>query len=186
MDFSERIRELRAETGLSYTQFASKFDKSEGAIRAWETGRSKPDADTLIKLSDYFKVPTDYLLGLTDARRPENTVLVNELGLSDEAIKKIKADKDVYYGGIFACASDVKTDSRKIIDVFNSFIESYLFFRILSRLGAVTDSTIDEWDNLIPPGDLDGEGYTANEFFRNGLHNDIDRLIEVLKAEYQK
>lgn len=64
--FESRIKELRLQKGLTYSQLASEFGKSEGAIRAWETGRTKPDADTLIKLAEYFECSTDYLLGLND------------------------------------------------------------------------------------------------------------------------
>jgi len=55
--------------------------KSDAAIRMWETGKSKPDADTLVKLSFYFDCSVDYLLGLSDYRNDvtqreiESTVL---------------------------------------------------------------------------------------------------------------
>jgi len=68
MDFKHIIRKLRNEKGLNTTQLAGQFEKTEAAIRAWESGRAKPDADTLIKLSEYFECSTDYLLGLTEYR----------------------------------------------------------------------------------------------------------------------
>lgn len=71
LDYKDRIKELREERQLTYTALAHAFNKSEAAIRAWETGRTKPDADTLIKLSEYFNVSTDYLLGITDFRNQE-------------------------------------------------------------------------------------------------------------------
>jgi len=66
MEFKDRLRLLRGEKELSAAQIAVVFKKSEGAIRMWETGRAKPDADTLIKLADYFECSADYLLGLTE------------------------------------------------------------------------------------------------------------------------
>ena len=68
MEFKDRLRQFRQERELSAAQIAVAFDKSEGAIRMWETGRAKPDADTLIKLAEYFECSTDYLLGLTEYR----------------------------------------------------------------------------------------------------------------------
>jgi len=63
-EFKDRIKLLREEKGVSYTELGAIFGKTESAARAWELGRSKPDADTLIKLSQYFNCSTDYLLGL--------------------------------------------------------------------------------------------------------------------------
>ena len=67
-EFKDRLRQFRAERELSAAQIAVVFNKSEGAIRMWETGRAKPDADTLIKLAEFFNCSTDYLLGLTEYR----------------------------------------------------------------------------------------------------------------------
>ena len=68
MEFKDRLRLLREDKQKSAAQLAGEFEKSEGAIRMWETGKSKPDADTLIKLAHYFDCTTDYLLGLSDFR----------------------------------------------------------------------------------------------------------------------
>lgn len=65
MEFSERLRALREDKKMSAAQLAGAFNKSEGAVRMWETGRSKPDADTLIKLAEFFGCTTDYLLGVS-------------------------------------------------------------------------------------------------------------------------
>lgn len=66
MEFKDRIRELRIQRKLTLSQLAAAMNKSEGAIRSWETGRAKPDADSLVKLSSFFGCTTDYLLGLSD------------------------------------------------------------------------------------------------------------------------
>ena len=65
VEFKDRLRLFRAEKELSAAEVAVVFKKSEGAVRMWETGRAKPDADTLIKLAEYFECSTDYLLGLS-------------------------------------------------------------------------------------------------------------------------
>ena len=68
MEFKDRIKELRQEKALSVGAFAEKLGKSESAIRMWETGKAKPDADTLITLSEYFNCSTDFLLGISNYR----------------------------------------------------------------------------------------------------------------------
>jgi transcriptional regulator with XRE-family HTH domain len=70
MEFKDIIRQLRNERGMNTTQLAGQFEKTEAAIRAWESGRSKPDADTLIKLAQYFDCTADYLLGLSNFKTP--------------------------------------------------------------------------------------------------------------------
>jgi transcriptional regulator with XRE-family HTH domain len=71
MDFSKRLKQLRNEKGFTQVQIAAEFGKGEAAIRTWETGKAKPDCDTLIKLSKYFNCTTDYLLGLSETRNEE-------------------------------------------------------------------------------------------------------------------
>ena len=68
--FSERIRGLRMEKGLSQTQLAAVLDRGDSAIRMWELGKSKPDMDTSIKLSSVFGVTLDYIFGLSDDKFP--------------------------------------------------------------------------------------------------------------------
>lgn len=86
MEFKDRIKKLRLEYDLSYTQLASRYGKSEAAVRSWETGRTKPDADTLIKLSEYFDCSIDYLLGLSDIENPEHA---KQLEIENEKIWQI-------------------------------------------------------------------------------------------------
>lgn len=65
-NFSDRIRQLRTDKGLTQAELSKIFNKSDSATRMWELGRSKPDADTLIELSKFFECTTDYLLGLNN------------------------------------------------------------------------------------------------------------------------
>lgn len=65
MEFKDRIKSLREEKGLNLTQLAVEFDLKEAGVRSWENGRTKPGADTLIKLAEYFGCSTDYLLGVS-------------------------------------------------------------------------------------------------------------------------
>lgn len=68
MEFKDRLKALRTQKKLSAADLAKNLvpAKSESAIRMWEAGKNKPDADTLIKLAEYFDCTTDYLLGLSE------------------------------------------------------------------------------------------------------------------------
>lgn len=66
MEFKDKIKELRTEKNLSQTELATKLKVSQSAVTKWECGRTEPTASALIKLSEFFGVSVDYLLGLSD------------------------------------------------------------------------------------------------------------------------
>ncbi len=43
------------------------------ALLAYEDGSQQPKMDSLVKISEYFNVSTDYLVGRTDLRRLPST-----------------------------------------------------------------------------------------------------------------
>jgi transcriptional regulator with XRE-family HTH domain len=71
---------------MTQTELAAEFGKSESAVRMWELGKSKPDADTLIDLTKLFNCTADYLLGLAEHR--------NEMEL-DEMLEGYKYTSDM-------------------------------------------------------------------------------------------
>lgn len=64
--FAERLKELRLENNLTLKELASLIGVSDIAISRWENRLRVPNIDVLISLAKYFKVTTDYLLGLED------------------------------------------------------------------------------------------------------------------------
>ncbi len=67
--FSELLKKLRSERGVSQTALAKEVGVSPGNIGDWEIGRSKPGYNALAELSRFFGVSADFLLGLTGARQ---------------------------------------------------------------------------------------------------------------------
>ncbi len=64
--FGERLKELRTEKEISQKQLGELFGVSGNTIHAWETDKQEPPLLTVVKLSDYFNVSCDYLLGKAD------------------------------------------------------------------------------------------------------------------------
>lgn len=62
MSFQEKLQVLRRERGLSQENLAESIGISRQAIAKWESGRSYPDVNNLIQLSDLFKVSIDKLV----------------------------------------------------------------------------------------------------------------------------
>lgn len=67
-DFSEILRELRKEKGLTQKALAEALSMTERVIRYYESKSHRPDLDVLIKIARYFDVSLDYLAGLKDER----------------------------------------------------------------------------------------------------------------------
>ena len=92
MHLGERINLLRREKGLTPSQLGAAMNKSEGAVRSWETGKANPDTETIIKLAELFKCTTDYLLGISNVRSMSKIdALENEMQWADREIADIMA-----------------------------------------------------------------------------------------------
>ena len=66
----KRLRKLRIEKGYNQERMAMELNVSQTTISAFETGERQPDSEMLIRISKFFDVSTDYLLDLSDARKP--------------------------------------------------------------------------------------------------------------------
>ena len=64
--FGERLKNLRKEAMLSQEKLAEILHIDKSTIAKYETGKISPSIEMLIILAKYFKVTTDYLLGLED------------------------------------------------------------------------------------------------------------------------
>lgn len=93
-NLQERLRELREANGYKTREkLAEEIGVNKTTYSRIENGSTKTiSSDILIKLAELYKVPTDYILGLTNT--PENTGYdIKELGLSVEAAKNLYSGK---------------------------------------------------------------------------------------------
>lgn len=61
-----RLKELRAEKGITQKQLASAIGVSYGAIVGYENGKREPNAKAMVALERYFNVSGEYLRGESD------------------------------------------------------------------------------------------------------------------------
>lgn len=66
MEFSEKLKNLRNEKEISQLELANALGINQTTVSTWELGKKYPDFFNIIALAKYFKVTTDYLLGLDD------------------------------------------------------------------------------------------------------------------------
>lgn len=64
----KNLKLLRAEKNISQQQLADVVGVSQQSINKYENHSVEPDIDTLIRISDFFSVSVDFLIGRTDVR----------------------------------------------------------------------------------------------------------------------
>ena len=65
-NFSERLKELRKQKGVTQKAVAISISMSERNYQELEYGTFNPNYESLLKLADYFDVSLDYLTGRTE------------------------------------------------------------------------------------------------------------------------
>lgn len=103
MSFGNKIKELRTEKQWTQEFVAEKLNISMGALSRYETGMYEPKSLDLVKdFAVLFNVSTDYLLGKSDTRNPEeikNVKFANAggldiKGLDEEDMKELQRQID--------------------------------------------------------------------------------------------
>ena len=84
---AEKLTELRLKKGVTQEDVAQSLSVSNRTVSKWENATSMPDLSMLVKLSEYYGVTTDALLGLAreESRDPQETVRIALEGLGCRA-----------------------------------------------------------------------------------------------------
>ncbi|GFN30738.1 helix-turn-helix transcriptional regulator [Paenibacillus xylaniclasticus] len=93
MTMGDRLRELRLKRNLSQEEVARQIGITRSAYSHYEINNRQPVYDTLIKLSAYFEVSIDYIIG-------------GETGKADSSITQDTVE-------IFRILSSMDQDKRK-------------------------------------------------------------------------
>ena len=99
----ERVMQLIKQSGLSDNAFEKQLHLSQGTVGNWRSGRNKLSMEAIIKLASYFNVSSDYLLGLTDERKP---LECRDVGQVDSPTSSVPA--------VFGEMSDLLSERRFI------------------------------------------------------------------------
>lgn len=76
--FGTRLKELRIAYNLTQAQLAQAIGLVKSSISSYEKGLKYPSVEVLIKLCNYFKVSSDYLLGISDYKE------INKYDITEE------------------------------------------------------------------------------------------------------
>ncbi|MCM1234297.1 MAG: helix-turn-helix domain-containing protein [Ruminococcus flavefaciens] len=84
MEFHNKLKELRANAGMTQQQLGAQIGVTKSVISYYELQERMPSPEILIKLAAVFHVSADYLLGI------EKSSVIDVSGLKDEDITMLK------------------------------------------------------------------------------------------------
>jgi transcriptional regulator with XRE-family HTH domain len=147
--FGDRLRLLRG-AAMNQKDLADALGISRASVGYYENGTRTPDIVVLKKISKYFGVTYDYLMGESDVVYRENVNIVEKTGLSEMAAGCLRAlkeeadksDDDSYLAVIqLRLISSLLTDKYSLIDIAES-VNNYEYVR--NHASAADCPTIDE------------------------------------------
>lgn len=81
---NENIKRLRIANNLSQVDLAHELGVSKQCVSNWENDYIQPSIAMLIKLAEFFKVTTDFLLDI------ESGIKIDATGLSDKEVAHVR------------------------------------------------------------------------------------------------
>ena len=92
-----RLKELREDNDLYQREVAAALDISERNYSYLETGGTALTEDILRRLARFYNTSVDYILYLTDERKPYKKSIMQEEGkVKVKETRKVKKDKTVF------------------------------------------------------------------------------------------
>lgn len=106
--FSEIIKLLRIERGITQEQLAALLKVSRSTIGMYETGSREPDFETLEAIADIFNVDMDYLMGRSTVER-KNPVATFPIPAGFQPLPKMRKVPRV---GRIACGEPILAEEN--------------------------------------------------------------------------
>lgn len=112
MNIGKIIKEERLKRDLTQEQFAQEFFVTRQLISKWETGKSYPDLEQVVQMSDWFDLPLDYLL-------KEDTKMLSDLSFDSKLKRQLKKGGIIFglilLGGILTLVGMYVTMSQPLL-----------------------------------------------------------------------
>lgn len=85
-----RIKDLREDRDLRQIDVAEKVGIDQRSLSNYETGKTNPDSETVVRLARFFGVSCDYLLGVSDSNLSDRRALLAELADIEKRLAEIR------------------------------------------------------------------------------------------------
>ena len=113
-NFSERLKFLRLQSGISQKQIADDTKISLSLYQYYEYGQREPGIENFYKLCNYLQVSADYLLGLSDDMQNQNKV-VNNNGA-------IVSNSNLRHSNINVNSNELTAYAKELIDIYKNLM----------------------------------------------------------------
>ena len=168
MELGKQIKMYRLENKLSQEELADRIYVSRQTISNWENDKSYPDINSLVLLSEVFKVSLDKLLK-------------GDVDVMKDVIQKEEVDKMNHYGKIFTIMLIVTVVSVVPLFMWLGFW-AFIPWGIIWMISMYFASKIEKIKK-----DNDVQTYKEIVAFSEGkLLDDIHKQQEIGKRSYQK
>lgn len=87
-----RIRDLREDRDLRQIDVSLATGIDQKTLSNYETGKTRPDSDALIRLADFFGVTIDYLVGRNTKSSVSRQEVAARLTRIQKELESIKSD----------------------------------------------------------------------------------------------
>lgn len=140
----QRLRKLIDDTGLARQDIADEIGCDVSTITKHYNGTRNITTDFIIMYAKYFKVSTDFLLGMTDAKTTDKDrrYITDVTGLSEGAVDSLVFMKNYLYTFI-----DTE-DSDSLQSVMNRFIDSGSFQNLVVAMTEYQNEVSKQYDYL--------------------------------------
>lgn len=156
--FAKRFRELREESGLKQVEIGDKLGVSRGAISFYENGDRTPDIDFAAKAANFFGVTSDYILGLSDIKKPDASLqaAVGYTGLEESSAETLHAlpcsEKEIV--NWLLSDEDSRKALRRIAELKQVIDREYNACRKLTEQGLLTEYARHHFENGFAISDI--------------------------------
>ncbi len=89
-NIKNKIRELREDMDLRQIDVAKATGIDQKTLSNYETGKTNPDSYAIIRLADFFRVSTDYLLGCSNINITTSDDVIEKLETIEETIHELR------------------------------------------------------------------------------------------------
>ena len=131
--FAQTLKYLLEKSNTTQVVLAAKIEVSVQAVNSWCVGKAYPECSTLLKIADFFRVSTDYLLTGHDIQIQNPSAY---LGLDESACELIRQAMRGSYGNIGSTLNTFLSDKKFYQDLSscvkgiedNEYIAAFLMF----------------------------------------------------------
>ena len=188
LTIQEKLKDLRAERKLTLEELSEKIGISSSALGNYESNDFKDISHlSIIKLSEFYGVSPDYILGFTENRKHSGTE-ISELHLSDEMVDLLKSGK---INNRLLCEMALHPDFAKMLADIEIYVDGIAAMQI-KNLNALIDSVRTSIVERYNPSENDSTlrimkaAYVEeDEYFSHVVNDDIDRIIYDLRQSHK-